>query len=149
MTEDTNHFMAYDVLAMDLKPMMYTNITIDDFCTLQFDTAPRVASIAFLKLVPGGTIEFQVPDFGQMIALYERTMGISQRLWEAFETTGGHVWDERSIASLLLKQGFYRVWTGKVEEAPDLWMWVKAVKFNPGVGIDAPEGNHEGSPGED
>lgn len=147
MTEDVAKTINYEKL-WELADVSQQSLVVEYLWQITLLAAPVAASHALRVLKPGGTLEFSLPDFGQMISLYDRSMGVNEKLREALWSCRGQVWDERGIAKVLLEAGFYRVWTGVVPEAQPCWMWVKAIKFDPGADIDAQNGTPQGRAGE-
>ena len=105
-------------------------VAIDQFGMLLFAEAPQVCTEALRVLKDGGIFEVSGVDFLWIVQRYQAIGEVDSLLGDAlYGTTRRAVWDEKTLAKVLLLSGFYKAWVGRVTELPRHMILAKALKF--------------------
>lgn len=106
-------------------------IFIEDFDAIPYAAVPELLRRVYLLLPSKGRISFHVLNFGWIVEKWKQDLFVTQELTELLYAQNRRcVWDEPSIARMVLKSGFLKVFTSaSVEGLPPYMIYVEAVKY--------------------
>lgn len=103
-------------------------VVIEGVEYLDYPSVKKLVLELFSGLQPGARLEFILDDLQYFLAYYTANRVVDEVFTSNVFNGRRSMWDELSIAEMLLVSGFPKVWTGRVEGLPDTKFLVKAIR---------------------